>query len=141
MLLNLRQVYIKSQMGLAPLRLNSVLWPPKSQTVGPLQTNLLAIAGNLENTSTGVRTMGTNTQSIQKGTTATAGALNTIGTTLSSELSGMKDGLKDALSPQELKAMAEGFVSMGANLQEISSGLPISNQEHNDGSHSTKRHE
>ena len=97
----------------------------QSQTAGPLQTNLLAIAGNLENTSTGVRTMGTNTQSIQKGTTATAGALNTIGTTLSSELSGMKDGLKDALSPQELKAMAEGFVSMGANLQEISSGLSL----------------
>ena len=97
----------------------------QSQTTGPLQTNLLTIAGNLENTSTGVRTMGTNTQKIQEGTSATAGALKTIGSTLNTELSGMKEGLKDALSPQELKAMAEGFVSMGANLEEISSGLSL----------------
>lgn len=97
----------------------------QSQTTGPLQTNLLTIAGNLENTSTGVRTMGTNTQKIQEGTSATAGALTTIGSTLNTELSGMKEGLKDALSPQELKAMAEGFVSMGANLEEISSGLSL----------------
>ena len=97
----------------------------QNQTSGPVQTNLLAIAGNLENTSAGVRTMGTNTQKIQAGTTSTAGALNTIGSTLSSELSGMKEGLKDAISPQELKTMAEGFVSMGTNLQEISTGLSI----------------
>lgn len=97
----------------------------QSQTTGLLQTNLLTIAGNLENTSTGVRTMGTNTQKIQEGTSATAGALTTIGSTLNTELSGMKEGLKDALSPQELKAMAEGFVSMGANLEEISSGLSL----------------
>ncbi len=97
----------------------------QSQAAGPLQTNLLAIAGNLENTSTGVRTMGTNTQKIQEGTSATAGALTMIGSTLNTELSGMKEGLKDALSPQELKAMAEGFVSMGANLEEISSGLSL----------------
>jgi hydrophobe/amphiphile efflux-3 (HAE3) family protein len=37
----------------------------------------------------------------------------------------MKDSLKDAISPQELKVMAEGFVSMGANLEEISSGLSL----------------
>ena len=95
----------------------------QSQTAAPLQANLLIIAGNLENTSTGVRTMGTNTQNIQDGTSATAGALTAIGSNLSTELSGMKDSLKDAISPQELKAMAEGFVSMGASLQEISSGL------------------
>lgn len=97
----------------------------QNQTSGPVQTNLLAIAANLENTSTGVRTMGTNTQKIQTGTTSTAGALNTIGSTLSSELSGMKEGLKDAISPQELKTMAEGFVSMGTNLQDISTGLSL----------------
>lgn len=97
----------------------------QNQTSGPVQTNLLAIAGNLENTSAGVRTMGTNTQKIQAGTTSTAGALNTIGSTLSSELSGMKEGLKDAISPQELKTMAEGFVSMGTNLQDISTGLSL----------------
>ena len=97
----------------------------QSQATGPFQANLLAIAGNLENTSIGVRTMGTNTQKIQEGTSATASALTTIGSTLNTELSGMKEGLKDALSPQELKAMAEGFVSMGANLEEISSGLSL----------------
>ncbi|MDD4642844.1 MAG: hydrophobe/amphiphile efflux-3 (HAE3) family transporter [Erysipelotrichaceae bacterium] len=95
----------------------------QNQTTGPLQTNLLMIASNLESTSTGIYTMGANTQNIQDGTTATAGALDTIGATLSNELEGMKDSLKDAISPAELKAMAEGFVSMGANLQEISSGL------------------
>lgn len=97
----------------------------QNQTTGSLQTNLLMIATNLGNTSTGVRTMGLNTQNIQQGTQTTAGALGTIGNTLSTELSGMKDGLKDAISPAELKLMAEGFVSMGANLKEISSGLSM----------------
>lgn len=97
----------------------------KSQTTGDLQTNLLMISSNLENTSTSVQTMGANTQKFQDGTKETSGALGTIGNTLSNELSTMQEGLKDAISPVELKSMAEGFITMGTNLEEISTGLSM----------------
>ncbi len=95
----------------------------QSQSDVTLQTNLLTIANNLSSTSVNVQTMGGNTQNLQDGTSSTSTALKTIGSTLNQELSSMKDGLKDAISPTELKNMANGFVSMGENLVGISSGL------------------
>jgi len=95
----------------------------QSQSDATLQTNLLTIATNLSSTSVNVNTMGGNTQNLQDGTSSTATALTTIGSTLNQELSSMKDGLKDAISPTELKNMANGFVSMGKNLVDVSTGL------------------
>lgn len=95
----------------------------QSQASEPLKTSLLNIANNLSSTSTNIQTMGSNTQSLQDGTSSTASTLTTIGSTLNSELGEMKDGLKDAISPTELKNMANGFISMGTNLAEIGTGL------------------
>lgn len=96
-----------------------------SQPEGSLKLTLNAIATNLNVTSSGVRTMGSNTQSIQDGTSATANALDQISKTLESEFSSMKEGLDQGLSPDQLETMAINFVSMGEKLEEISNGLLI----------------
>lgn len=96
-----------------------------TQTEGSLKLTLNAIAANLNVTSSGVRTMGSNTQSIQDGTSATANALDQISKTLESEFSSMKEGLDQGLSPDQLETMAINFVSMGEKLEEISNGLLI----------------
>lgn len=96
-----------------------------SQPEGSLKLTLNAIAANLNVTSSGVRTMGSNMQSIQDGTSATANALAQISKTLESELSSMKEGLDQGLSPDQLETMAVNFVSMGEKLEEISNGLLI----------------
>ncbi|HAO62344.1 MAG TPA: hypothetical protein DCQ90_10720 [Erysipelotrichaceae bacterium] len=96
-----------------------------TQPEGSLKLTLNAIAANLNVTSSGVRTMGSNTQSIQDGTTATANALAQISKTLESELSSMKEGLDQGLSPDQLETMATNFISMGGKLDEIASGLMI----------------
>lgn len=96
-----------------------------SQPEGSLKLTLNAIATNLNVTSSGVRTMGSNTQSIQDGTSATANALDQISKTLESEFSSMKEGLDKGLSADQLETMAINFVSMGDKLEEISNGLLI----------------
>jgi hydrophobe/amphiphile efflux-3 (HAE3) family protein len=102
---------------------NQLVQLANTQSTEPLKTSLLSIATNLSNTSINVRTIGDNTQNLQDGTASTATALTTIGSTLTQELGGMKDSLSTAISPTELKNMANGFVSMGKNLIGISSGL------------------
>lgn len=96
-----------------------------TQPEGSLQLTLNAIAANLNATSNGVRSMGSNTQSIQDGTSMTANALAQISKTLESELSSMKEGLDQGLSPEQLETMATNFISMGEKLTEISDGLTV----------------
>jgi len=96
-----------------------------SQPAGSLQTTLNAMAANLGVTSDGVRTIGNNTQGIQDGTASTADALALISAKLESELSSMKDGLDQGLSPDQLTTMAENFILMGDKLKTISSGLAV----------------
>jgi uncharacterized protein len=96
-----------------------------SQPDGSLKSTLTAMAANLGVTSTGVRTIGTNTQNVQTGTSNTAQALTMISDKLASELSSMKDGLDQGLSPDQLKTMAEGFIVMGDKLNSISDGLTV----------------
>ncbi len=108
--------------GLSTLS-NQLLGLASIQAEGSLKVTLNAMAANLNVTSNGVRTIGTNTQSIQTGTSSTADALTQISTKLESELSSMKDGLDQGLSPDQLKTMAENFVTMGQKLKTISDGL------------------
>jgi hydrophobe/amphiphile efflux-3 (HAE3) family protein len=96
-----------------------------AQPAGSLQTTLNAMAANLSVTSEGVKTIGTNSANLQTGTSNTATALTTISDKLASELSSMKDGLDQGLTPDQLKTMADNFVLMGDKLQSISEGLTI----------------
>lgn len=110
--------------GLSTLS-NQLLSLASSQPEGSLKVTLNAISSNLSVTSNGVRTMGTNTQSVQTGTASTAEALTQISSRLESELSSMKIGLDQGLTPEQLTTMAENFVSMGGKLNQISDGLLI----------------
>ncbi len=93
------------------------------QPDGSLKLTLSAMSANLGVTSNGVRTMGTNTQNVQTGTSNTAQALTLISKKLALELSSMKDSLDQGLSPDQLKIMAENFILMGDKLNTISDGL------------------
>lgn len=96
-----------------------------TQPEGSLQTTLNAMAANLSVTSDGVKTIGTNSGNLQTGTSNTATALTNISNKLASELSSMKDGLDQGLTPDQLKTMADNFVLMGDKLQSISEGLTM----------------
>jgi hydrophobe/amphiphile efflux-3 (HAE3) family protein len=96
-----------------------------AQPAGSLQSTLYAMASNLSVTSLGVKTIADNTQGVQDGTSATADALALISTKLQSELSSMKEGLDQGLTPEQLMAMAENFILMGDKLHNISTGLSV----------------
>ncbi len=97
------------------------LLPDNSPNVLKVQLN--TIATNLNTTSVGLDTMGTNTQGIQEGTSNTATALGTIEDNLSTKLNEMKGDLSSALSKEDLMNMADGFIEMGGKLNDISEAL------------------
>lgn len=88
-----------------------------------LKMKLNAISENINASSQGIRTIGENTTNIHEGTKNTSDALTNISDTLTNETSEMKDGLAGGISPDELKEMAEGFVTMGEKLGEVSKAL------------------
>lgn len=88
-----------------------------------LKMKLTAISENINVSSQGIRTMGEKTTNIQEGTKNTSKALTNISDKLTKETSAMKDGLTGGISPAQLKEMAEGFVTMGEKLGDVSKGL------------------
>lgn len=90
-----------------------------------LQMKLNMIAENISNTSQGLMTMSEKTSFISEGGKNTTIALTNIKNKLLDETSSMAEGLSGGISPQDLKTMASGFVTMGENLQKLSEGLGI----------------
>ncbi|MDD2371275.1 MAG: hydrophobe/amphiphile efflux-3 (HAE3) family transporter [Firmicutes bacterium] len=88
-----------------------------------LKAKLIALSENINVSSQGIRTIGEKTANIQDGTTSTSKALTGISDKLTIEFASMKDGLTGGISPDELKEMAAGFVTMGDKLGDISKGL------------------
>ena len=90
-----------------------------------LQQKLLAIAENIEKSAQGIGKMGESTKNLQEGTTSTAKALENISTKLSAETNGMKGFLSSGsgIKPEQLKEMSNGFITMGENLEDISTAL------------------
>ena len=89
-----------------------------------LKTQLTTISGKINESATGLGMMSKNTGQLSEGTNNTALALGNIGTKLNQELQTIKDSLTSGgLDPEELKTMAQGFVMMGENLTQMSSGM------------------
>ncbi|QSX08512.1 MMPL family transporter [Alkalibacter rhizosphaerae] len=88
-----------------------------------LQMKLQTISQNIAQSAKGIETMGTKTGSLSEGAQQTAGALENIQTNLVQETSSMKDQLSKGVDPDEIKEMADGFIEIGANLEEISEAL------------------
>ncbi len=90
-----------------------------------LKMKINAIAVNIEKSSTGLTTMAQNTGNLAEGAKNTAGGLTGISNKLVNETSEMKKGISGGINPEELKEMAEGFVTIGENLGKMSEGLEM----------------
>ncbi|MBU3192192.1 hydrophobe/amphiphile efflux-3 (HAE3) family transporter [Clostridium bowmanii] len=88
-----------------------------------LKMKLNGISENINKSSKGIRSMGEKTTNIQEGTKNTSKALTSISSRLAGETSSMKEGLTGGISPDELKEMASGFITMGKKLGDASKGL------------------
>ncbi|MBK5241475.1 hydrophobe/amphiphile efflux-3 (HAE3) family transporter [Clostridium sp.] len=88
-----------------------------------LKMKLNGISENINKSSQGIRSMGEKTTNIQEGTKNTSKALTSISSQLTAETSSMKEGLTGGISPDELKEMASGFITMGKKLGDASKGL------------------
>lgn len=85
---------------------------------------LTTFAENINKSSLGLSKMSENTGKLSQGNENTSKALNDIGKKLSKEVEEIKRSLSgDAISPDELKQMSDGFVAMGQNLSNLSNGL------------------
>ncbi|ETA81512.1 efflux RND transporter permease subunit [Youngiibacter fragilis] len=90
-----------------------------------LQMQMKALSENLAKSSEALAGISVKAGTLEAGTRSTADALDSIKDKLSAETSGMKDSFKGAISPDELKTMAEGFITMGNNLTDISEALVV----------------
>lgn len=88
-----------------------------------MKMQLTTISENIGKSANGLSDMAGKTDNIKAGTTNTVNGLNNIKNQLSSQASEMKDGLSGGLSPDELYTMADGFITMGENLNKLSEGL------------------
>lgn len=87
----------------------------------------------LEQMSKGFIIMGQNLDDLSKGLSemATGGSLlpdssnifSNLKENIEKEVSAMKDNLSGGISPDELKTMSDGFITMGENLSKINNGL------------------
>ncbi len=88
-----------------------------------LEMQMKALSENLVKSAEALSGISVKAGTLEAGTKSTADALDSIKDKLSTETSGMKDSFKGAISPDELKTMADGFVTMGNNLTDISLAL------------------
>ncbi len=88
-----------------------------------INIKLNMIAENIYKSSEGLATMAEKTSKIKMGSENTSTALSNISTQLSKETQSMKEGVTGGLNPDDLKMMADGFITMGENLGKLSEGL------------------
>lgn len=88
-----------------------------------LKMKLNAIAENIGNSSQGLATMAENTGNLKEGASNTSKGLSGMSGQLLKETTEMKAGLSGGINPEDLKEMAEGFITIGENLGDMSEGL------------------
>lgn len=84
---------------------------------------ILAVSEQLSQTSAGLTAMSANTQPMQDATSNTSQALDTISANMTETFSSIKESFSESISPDQLKEMAEGFLTMGEQLRQLSDGL------------------
>ncbi len=90
-----------------------------------LKMKLNMMSENISKSSAGLMTMSDNTANLKEGASNTSKALTNISSQLSRETSEMKSGLIGGLNPNDLQEMAEGFVTIGEKLGDISEALEV----------------
>jgi len=89
------------------------------------------IGQNIEKSSQGLKTMADNTSGLKQGSEQTSLALTNIKNQINAQTGEMQGGLSGGISPDQLKDMADGFITMGEKLSEISVGLNTFNEKSN----------
>ncbi|WP_257532149.1 hydrophobe/amphiphile efflux-3 (HAE3) family transporter [Irregularibacter muris] len=88
-----------------------------------MQGQLTIISKKIKESSQGLSTMSEKTGMITEGSQNTSKTLDHMSSQLKQQIDEMKKGLSGGISPEELKTMSGGFVTMGENLTELSKGL------------------
>ncbi|TCS84543.1 hydrophobe/amphiphile efflux-3 (HAE3) family transporter [Tepidibacillus fermentans] len=88
-----------------------------------LSQQLQMMAANLNQSSQGLKIIAEKTTGLQQGNEKTAEALSKMKMQLNAQTKEMIGSFGDALSPDQLQEMADGFLTMGEKLGEISDGL------------------
>lgn len=97
----------------------------QAQNNPKLKMQLETLSQKIGESSKGLETMAGKTNSIKEGTQNTSKALGNVSSNLKKETASMKEGLSGGIDPEELKTMADGFITMGENLDQLSEGLNV----------------
>ena len=114
----------KSSEGLSEISQQLYQMAEQMKDNPQIYQKLTMFAESIEKSSKGLSAMSEKTGKLSKGSENTSMALTNIGLKLEKEVEEMKKGLSgDGISPDELKKMSNGFVTMGQNLSDLGSGL------------------
>ena len=113
-----------SSLGLSQISVQLGQMAEQMKDNPQMYQKLTMFAENIGKSSEGLSKMSENTVKLSQGNQNTSQALKNIGAKLKEEVANMKDSLSgDGISPDELKQMSNGFITMGENLSNLSSGL------------------
>lgn len=90
-----------------------------SEELKQMSNGFVAMGKNLSDLSNGLSEMATGGSILPD----TSGVFSSFKENMEQEIAGMKDNLSGGISPDELKKMSDGFITMGDNLNKISDGL------------------
>lgn len=90
-----------------------------SEELKKMSSGFVTMGENLSDLSTGLSDMATKGSLLPDSSDILSG----FKTNMENEIAGMKDNLSGGISPDELKLMSGGFITMGENLNKLSDGL------------------
>lgn len=109
--------------GLAHLSIKLVEFSSLSEGDQQLTEGLRMASESLKKSAEGLTIMVSKTENLKNGADQTATGLAEMERKLSGELNEMKGALSGGVNPKELEEMADGFLLMGENLNQISDGI------------------
>ena len=92
-----------------------------SEELKKMSSGFLTMGENLSDLSNGLSEMATKGSILPDSSEVFSG----FKANMEEEVAGMKDNLSGGISPDELKTMSDGFITMGENLSKLSDGLNI----------------
>ena len=90
-----------------------------SEELKKMSSGFVTMGENLSDLSNGLSEMATEGSILPDGSEVLSG----FKANMEQEVAGMKDNLSGGISPDELKTMSDGFITMGENLNKLSDGL------------------
>lgn len=95
-----------------------------SEELKKMSNGFVAMGENLSDLSNGLSEMATDGNILPD----SSDVFSSFKANMEQEVAGMKDNLSGGISPDELKTMSDGFITMGENLNKLSDGLNTFNE-------------